>query len=195
MLTQEIVHNINQSPQLENVVMKLDMAKAYDRVDWDYLCQVLRQMGFSEVWIDRVWRLISNVWYSINLNGSRQGFFKSSRGIKQGYPIFPSLFVIGAELLSRMMNRLPEKGFIPYSSERRGPLITHLCYADDTILFFSGDPISLKMMMNELESYETISGQMINKSKSSFYVSTNFPQSELNKVEDITGFSQLQFPM
>lgn len=110
-----MVHNINMSSLCGNVVLKLDMAKTYDRVSWDYLCTILRQYGFNESWVDSVWRLISNVWYSININGAKHGFFNSTRGIKQGDPLSPSLFVIGVELLSRMMNNLNQTSFIPYS--------------------------------------------------------------------------------
>lgn len=116
-------------------------------------------------------------------------------GIKQGDSLYPSLFVLGAELLSRLMNQLPAKGFIPYSSERKGPLINHLCYADDTILFSSGDHLSLKMMMSKLDTYERTSCQMINKRKSGFYVSSNFPEPFITEVENITCFPHLQFPM
>lgn len=76
-------------------------------------------MGFSDIWIDRIWRLLSNNWYSINLNDGRHGFFKSSRGLKQGDPFSPSLFVICAELLSRLLTILPNDGFIPYSAHKK----------------------------------------------------------------------------
>lgn len=158
MITQDMVHNIRKPTVDENIVIKLDMDKAYDRMSCEYLCQVLRQMGFLECWIDMVWRLIS-------------GFFKASRGIKQGDPLSPSLFVLGAKLLSRLMDNLPESSFIPYFSEKKGPRITHLCYVDDTILFSSCDPFSLKLMMEKLELYEKVSGQLVNKRKSGFYVS------------------------
>lgn len=69
MLTQDMVHNIAKPSSGGNVILKLDMAKVYDKVLWEYLCQVLRQMGFSESWIDMVWRLMTNAWYSINING------------------------------------------------------------------------------------------------------------------------------
>nr|XP_016484268.1 PREDICTED: uncharacterized protein LOC107804843 [Nicotiana tabacum] len=157
MLTQ-VVHNINKSSLAGNVVLKRNMAKAYDRVSWEYLCPVLRQMVFSECWIDMVWRLMTNVWYSININGIRYGFFKSSRGIKQGDPLSPSLFVIGAELLSKLMGSLIGSGFNPYFAEKKGPTITHLCYADDTILFSSCDSLSLNTMMEKLRLYEQVSG-------------------------------------
>lgn len=65
-----------------NVVVKLDMEQGYDRVSWIFLTKVLRQFGFSEIMIDRVWRLVSYNWYSVVLNGKTSGFFKSSRGLK-----------------------------------------------------------------------------------------------------------------
>lgn len=60
MLAQEITHRIKQSNEGYNVVIKLDMAKAYDRVSWSYTCLVLRKMGFGENFIDLVWRIMSN---------------------------------------------------------------------------------------------------------------------------------------
>lgn len=88
-LTQEMIHNISKQSTFGNVVLKLDMTKAYDRVSWDYLCNVLRKCGFDENWIDIILRLISNIWYSININDSRHGFFISTRGLRKGDPLSP----------------------------------------------------------------------------------------------------------
>ena len=82
MLAQEIIHGIKLPKEGRNAVIKLDMIKAYDRVSWAYTCIVLRKMGFSEMFIDRVWRIMSNNWYSIVINGKRHGFFHSTRGLK-----------------------------------------------------------------------------------------------------------------
>ncbi|XP_071924868.1 uncharacterized protein [Coffea arabica] len=95
----ELVSDITRSNWGGNVVIKLDMMKVYDRVSWPFLLQVLRRFGFSETWIDMIWRLVSNVWFSVLVNGAPQGFFKSSRGLWQGDPILPALFVLSAEAI------------------------------------------------------------------------------------------------
>lgn len=84
MLAQEIIHGIKKPKDGDNVLIKLDMTKAYDRVSWSYTCLVLRKMGFGEMFIDMVWRIMSNNWYSVIINGNRHGFFRSTKGSQAG---------------------------------------------------------------------------------------------------------------
>lgn len=79
LIIQEIVSEIRKRGKPTNMILKLDMMKAYDRVEWLFLTKVLRNMGFSEMLIDMVFRLLENNWYSILLNGQPKGFFKSSK--------------------------------------------------------------------------------------------------------------------
>lgn len=93
---------------------------------------------------------IDNVWYSIIINGTRNGFFTSSQGIKQGDPLSPSLFIIGAEVLARLLNNLiGSENFLPFSMSDRGT-INHLSYASDIVIFTSGNTKSIKI--NEANS-------------------------------------------
>ena len=78
MLAQEVIAGIMWKVRGGNVVFKLDMTKAYDRMMWPFLIKVLRAFGFGERWIDMIWRIISNVWFSVIINGSLCGFFKSA---------------------------------------------------------------------------------------------------------------------
>lgn len=154
----------------------------------------MRHFVFSEIWIDLIQILTSNNWYYININGVRHGFLKSSRGLKQGNPLSPSLFIIGAELLSRMMHHLPIDNFILFSADTWSQMITHLSFVDDTILFSSGDIVSISMIMKKLELYELVSRQLVNKTKSSFLVSPNTLLGIIDDIRLITGNSQSHFP-
>lgn len=125
--------------------------------------QVLKKLGFLEAWKNIIWWIISNKWYSVNINDTRHGFFKSSRGINQEDPLSPSFFVIGVELLTKLLDSLVNHNFIPFQVDKNSPNITHLCYADDTILFSLGDPLSLAMMMNKLDIYERYLSRRLTK--------------------------------
>lgn len=107
MLAQEIIHQIRKLNIGSNVIIKLDMAKAYDWVSWSYICLVLRKMVYAIVFIDMVLRIISNNWYSIIFkNGNRYDIFYSTRGLKQGDLLSPDLFILGDEVHSRSLNML-----------------------------------------------------------------------------------------
>ena len=90
MQAQEIIHQIKKPNIGSNVIIKFDMAKAYNKVSWSYIWLGLRKMGFGEVFIDMVWRIMANNFYSIIVNGKSYGFFHSSRGLKQGDPLSPA---------------------------------------------------------------------------------------------------------
>ncbi|XP_049348952.1 uncharacterized protein LOC125813502 [Solanum verrucosum] len=196
MLAQEIIHQIKKPNIGSNVIIKLDMAKAYDRVSWSYICLVLRKMGFDEVFIDIVWRIMANNWYSIIVNGKRHGFFQSTRGLKQGDPLSPALFILGAEVLSRSLNNLHNNpDYHGFFMDLRGPQVNHLSFADDIILFTSGRQRTLKLIMQTLSSYEETSGQLVNTDKSHFMVHSNAFNSTRDRIKRITGFKQKEGPI
>ncbi|XP_060182106.1 uncharacterized protein LOC132611743 [Lycium barbarum] len=195
LLVQEIVHEIRIRGKPANTVIKLDMAKAYDRVSWLFLTKVLRKMGFGEMLINMVYRIISNNWYSILINGQAQGFFKSSRGVKQGDPLSPTLFIITSECMTRALNHLHYKeGYVGYGMPKWSPYINHLAYADDTIIFTSAQPQTLKLVMETLAKYEKVSGQKINKEKSVVYLHQSVSQTVANSVVEETNIPRKDFP-
>ncbi|XP_060170376.1 uncharacterized protein LOC132601292 [Lycium barbarum] len=142
-----------------------------------------------------VYRLISNNWYSVIINGVRYGFFKSSRGLKQGDPLSPALFIIAAEPLSRDLNHLNQNDrFINFSMHKKGPQINHLSYADDLVLFTSADKFSIKIMMNLLRLYQKASGQEINKDKTFFLTHSKMDMIYNRRIRRWTGYKQSSFP-
>nr|GMC48055.1 putative ribonuclease H protein [Ipomoea batatas] len=119
------------------------------------------EMGFCEVWIDLVYRAISNIWYSVIINGVKEGFFTSSRGLRQGDPLSPSLFTIAAEVLSMFLARIHSEENIPRFSQPAGtPHIHHLAYADDVIIFSTGNQMAISRIIRALKEYEDISDHM-----------------------------------
>ncbi|XP_055830788.1 uncharacterized protein LOC129899799 [Solanum dulcamara] len=196
MLAQEIIHNIKRPNIGDNVVIKLDMANAYDRVSWSFTCMVMRRMGFGEIFIDMVCWVMSNNWYSVIINGVRHGFFHSTRGLKQGDPLSPTLFIIGAEVLSRILNNLHQHYlYTRFHMERKGPQVNHLSFADDVIIFIATNNFSMNLNTKTLKAYETTSGQLINKDKSQFMLPLNTNPDVIERIGSITGFKCTHGPI
>ena len=151
------------------VICKLDIEKAYDHVNWSCLLHLLERMGFGRRW--RLWieACISSVQFSVLVNGSLEGFFNCSRGLRQGDPLSPLLFLLVMEVLSRMLMKVEEgliRGFRAGSNAADGLCISRLLYADDTILFCDADPNQLIYVRMVLTCFEAITGLRVNMAKS-----------------------------
>lgn len=128
----EYVHS-RHSKRLLGLLCKLDFVKAYDRVDWCFLLYLLRRMGFGSKWRKWIQECILSAHYSILINGAPKGYFPAQRGLRQGDPLSPFLFVIVGEALTIMVVAADEVGLINgFRTAENTPVITHLQFADDT---------------------------------------------------------------
>ena len=98
----------------KGLICKLDIEKAYDSVNWHFLMRVLQKMGFGSKWRGWMWSCISTAKFLVLVNGVSVGFFSSSKGLRQGDPLSPYLFVMGMEVLSVLIRRAMEGGFISW---------------------------------------------------------------------------------
>ena len=122
------------------MVVKIDMSKAYDRVEWGLLEAVLKKLGFTHCWNKLVMMCVSSVNFAVLVNGIPMGKIIPTWGIRQGDPISPYLFLICAKVLSSLLSRangMGEMEGVPKS--RRGPRLNHLFFADDGLLFCISD--------------------------------------------------------
>ncbi|KAA3468500.1 reverse transcriptase [Gossypium australe] len=118
------------------MTVKLDMSKAYDRVEWDFLKEVMNKMGFASKWIELIMRCVTSVSYAVSINGNRGRTFKPSRGLRECNPLSPFLFLICSEGLSALMRIAKKKGLVRGAkASRKSPEISHLLFADDCLMF------------------------------------------------------------
>ena len=97
----------------------------------------MRKLGFNEKWISLTMLCVSTVTYSILINGAPMGFITPTRGIRQGDPLSPFLFLLCTEDLHGLITKLAMRGDIHgFSLCRRSPLLTHLLFADNSLLFY-----------------------------------------------------------
>lgn len=172
----EINHYIHRRTQGKTGVagLKIDISKAYDRLEWCFLENMLRKMGFHQIWISRLMAYINSVSYSFVRDGVVFGEVKPQRGLRQGDPISPYLYILCAEGLSAMLRRHEEMGMLHGCKIARGaPSVSHLLFADDCYLFFKATRIEASTVKNILNRYERCSGQAVNYRKSSIIFSPN----------------------
>ncbi|KAL0462195.1 UNVERIFIED_CONTAM: hypothetical protein Slati_0107100 [Sesamum latifolium] len=170
LLAQKLIHSLESRRADASVMFKLDMAKAYDRVSWEFLYQVLRQKGFPKRWINLVADVVSNCWFSVLVNGEHAGFFHSTRGLRQEDSLSPELFVLAADYFSRGLDRLFAAHPLMYYQTPGWVRVSHLAYAGDLMIFTNICSQNMELLRDFLRPYERVSGQMINDEKSSFIV-------------------------
>ena len=147
LIANEVIDSIQKRKE-KGILCKLNIEKAYDQINWNFILKVLKWMGFGEKWVGWIKWYVSTATFSVLINGSLTGFFGSSRGLRQGDPLSPYLFVLGMEALSLMIDKAPKGSYISgYIFKGRNDTvkqITHLLIVDDTLVFCkdSGDQMT-----------------------------------------------------
>ncbi|XP_040987651.1 uncharacterized protein LOC121235368 [Juglans microcarpa x Juglans regia] len=118
--------------------------------------------GFSLKIRQLLRQCVTTPWYSIVMNGTTKGFFKGGRGLRQGDPLFPYLFILVEEVLSRLIKKKYEEGIVKcYSLPRHSRIVSHLLYADDMIICSNCGKSSILEIVGILNTYASWSGQQL----------------------------------
>ena len=150
------------------------------------------KMGFLDVWVDRVMTCVSSPSFSVLINGKPYGLIHPSRGICQGDPLSPYLFLLCVEGFTSLLQKAELEGNIHgISICRRAPSISHLLFADDSLLFCQAIDKETKAIMEILKLYVEASGQCINMDKSFVYFSNNTSLQNRDVIKALLGVSKV----
>eukprot|EP00253_Pinus_taeda_P004106 PITA_04106 len=168
-LVQEAVHSSYHGKE-KGMVIKLDLANAFDRVKHEFLFMVMRKMGFSSTIINWIKACIASPWIAPLVNGHPSDFFQASRGLRQGCPLSPLLYAIQASVLSFQLDHNQQTQILSgLRIVHQVKDINHAQFADDTLLLGGASINSAKSFKKELDTYREVSGSKINFLKSTIY--------------------------
>ena len=175
------------------MALKLDMSKVYDRVEWSFLKDVMVKMGFNDKWIALIMECITSVTYSFLVNGEPHGHITPTRGIRQGDPLSLYLFLLCTEGLHKLIQAATNDGDIKAVSIcQNGPKLTHLLFADDSLLFCGATRLECQKVLEILSTYERVSGKKLNKEKIALFFSKSTPLEMQSEITEELGVSKLK---
>ena len=176
-VAQEGLHSL-KTRRMKGAILKIDLSKAYDRVSWIYLRLLLTHLGFGINFIRWVMSCITSVSFSVLINGAASSFFHAERGLRQGCPLSPLLFLLVAEGLSRALRGARADGRFTGIQIAPNLNITHLLFVDDVLIFCSGSKGESKVLKEILDLFSKATGMEINAGKSSLTTHMLRPKEE-----------------
>jgi len=186
-----LVHESIHSTKAKNksgMFLKIDLKKAYDRVNCTFLRLVLIQIGLKQNVVQWIMGCVSSVSFSILINGSPSKFFKATRGLQQGCPLFPLLFLLVVECSRRMILKAKSEGNFTGFKVYVGNMVTHLLFVDDIIILCSGSVEEWIYLNLLLDSFYRASSLDINVKKSCF-IYRNVEEKVLQEIIEVFGVS------
>ena len=170
------------------IAIKLDISKAYDRVEWSFLQQIMLKLGFDGRWVQLAMATIHTATYSVLINGELKGYISPSRGLKQGDPLSPYLLLLSTKGLSSLARKDVEtKHLHGILSCKNGVCISHLLFADNSFIFCQATMEEGQHLLNILGRYEAASRQAINRHKTSIFFSRNTRDSVKAELQALFG--------
>ena len=170
LLASELVKNYHKEEVSPRCVVKIDISKAFDSVQWSFVLKSLEALGVPEKFIHWIKLCITTPSFSVQVNGDLAGYFQSTRGLRQGCSVSPYLFVLCMNVLSHKIDKAVEKGKFKFHPQCKEISLTYLCFADDLMVFVEGSKESIEGALSVFDEFAVWSGLFISIEKSTIYM-------------------------
>lgn len=173
--------------------MKVDLEKAYDSLSWEFLEKLFYGMEFLRKFLEWIMCCVTSSTFSLSINGGFCGSFKGKRGLRQGDPISPLVFVIAMEYFSRMLKKMSSMEEFNFHYKCSTMKLTHLIFVDNLMLFSKGNLQSVVLMKRALKAFAEVSGLEASPEKTAVYFGS-VPKDIQQSILRFTGFQKGAFP-
>ncbi|KAF5754385.1 putative RNA-directed DNA polymerase [Helianthus annuus] len=176
------------------MIFKVDINKAYDSLNWSYLDSIMSQMNFPDRWRSWIMATLTTSRASVLVNASPTMEFEYSRGLRQGDPLSPFLFVLAMEALTGIMKKAVSEGiFNGLQCTSNGPVLSHLIYADDVVFLGEWSSENVNNLRRLLRCFHLVSGLKVNLAKCSLF-GIGIDELEVQQMADSMGCKKGTFP-
>ncbi|XP_031502657.2 uncharacterized protein LOC116265845 [Nymphaea colorata] len=193
LLSQEVVHLLAHSKS-KDACVKIDLSKAYDRVNWQFLKNNLKLLGFCSNWTKHIMTVVSTLSSALLINSKEGSWFFTARGLRQGDPLSPYLFIVTMEILNRSMLAYLHLGKIRGRKVSALSSVHSSFYADDVLVFIEGRKKFFLGLKDCFLEFKACSGLKVNLNKTFVYF-FNLSDFECNRLCAITGWKRDFLPV
>lgn len=187
LLTYELIRGYRRKGGTSRCMVQMDIQKAYDTIHWKAMEKILIEVGFRQIFVNWIMTAVTSISYRFNINGNYTNVMEANRGLLQGDPMSPLLFVIVMEYLKRFLEILKENPNFNFHLKREKLGITNLCFDDDLLLFSTSDKEYVKLLMDAFDVFSNSTGLKVNPAKCCIYFS-GMDNKLKTDIKEMTGF-------
>ncbi|WZZ09772.1 hypothetical protein YC2023_095693 [Brassica napus] len=194
LLASELVADFHKRGRITKGCLQVDISKAFDSIEWQFILNILVAFNLPPDLINWIKTCITTPYYSVALNGELSGFFPGKKGLRQGDPISSSLFVMAMDILAKELDIAVREGKFGAHPNCLDPLVTHLSFADDLLIFFDGTSTSLRGILEVLRDFQKSTGLALNLRKTCVFVNGDDADASRSLASEF-GISQGSLPV
>ncbi|KAL4277800.1 hypothetical protein GQ457_03G017200 [Hibiscus cannabinus] len=194
LIAHEIIHSLSSigTGPYQGAAVKLDIEKAFERVEWSFLRDVMLRLGFDVSWVSLILRCITTVSFTVRINGSLSREFHPHCGLRQGDPLSPFLFLLCTQALSALLTAEQSPGgLVGLGASRNGPRVNHLLFADDSLIFIQNSASEAQRLKHILHIYGQASRQKVNYDKSAIFFCPKICQQDRDTISGLLAVNEV----